>query len=216
MAFGMRGGSGPRRLAKNSEHRASDPWSALRRVWPWVAPFKGMIAVGGLCMVVASFLGQQPPRLVQYLLDTVLGDQQFDLIPRAMLLFLLVYAGQHLANLIRTYTLHVAGQRLLHILRVRVYQHFQRLSLTYFDNRQTGDLMSRVTNDVEQTQFLVEHGLDVFLVSLLTMGISFGYLWHYEPRLALLALVPVPVLGPTAKKLSAVFTQTALPLTCAP
>ena len=191
------GGFGGRHL-RGGDSTALPPghrWVTLQRVLPWITPFWPVLLVGFVCMLLNTYLGQQPPRLIQLTLDDIFAHANADGLTRVVLLYLGVYVGINLTNFLRTYLLHVAGQRMLHNLRVRLYDHFQHLSLTYYDNRQTGDMMSRMTGDVEQLENLMVHGLDVLLMGLLGMLLAFYYMYRYSPALALVVLIPVPLLA---------------------
>ncbi len=167
----------------------------MKRVLPWIMPFWPVMLFGLACMLATTFLGAQPPRIMQHIIDDVLKtDGTYAQGVRAVLLLGGVYLGSMLFGMLRTYWLHVAGQKVIHNLRVRLYGHFQRLPLTYYDNRQTGDLMSRMTGDVEQIEHLMVHGLDVLVMGILGMGLAWYYMHGYSPLIAWLVLIPVPVL----------------------
>ncbi|MHB9133287.1 MAG: ABC transporter ATP-binding protein [Armatimonadota bacterium] len=187
---------GPGRASRMGETTPlRHPWQSFKRVLPWITPYWFVLLFGFVCMFVSMYLGQQPPRIIAYAVDYVLKGQRYGLIQQVVLLSLGVYFATHLFGFLRTYWLHVAGQRMLHNLRTRLYGHYQQLSLTYYDNRQTGDLMSRMTGDVEQIEHIMVHGLDVLIMGLFSMALAFYYMYQYHPQLALLVLIPVPVLA---------------------
>ncbi|OPZ82197.1 MAG: putative ABC transporter ATP-binding protein [bacterium ADurb.Bin429] len=174
---------------------AKHPFQSLKRVLPWIMPYWPVMLFGLACMLITTYLGQQPPRIIQHIIDDVLGSGGgFYQGVRAVLLLGAVYLGSMLFNMLRTYWLHVAGQKVIHNLRVRLYGHFQQLPLTYYDNRQTGDLMSRMTGDVEQIENLMVHGLDVLVMGILGMGLAWYYIHVYAPLISWLVLIPVPIL----------------------
>ncbi|HEY3376883.1 MAG TPA: ABC transporter ATP-binding protein [Armatimonadota bacterium] len=175
--------------------KVTSPWADIKRIIPWLTPYWATIVIGLLCMAVTTFLQQQPPLIVRDAVDKVFGQGHYGLATRLVLMLLVVFVGQWIFGFLRAYLLHVAGQRLLHTLRVRLYQHYQTLPLTYYDSRQTGDLMSRMTSDVEQVEQLIEHGLDIFLMGLFGMGLAFYYIWDMNATLAWLVLVPVPIIA---------------------
>ncbi len=188
-------GGGYGRLRHGGDFKpVTNPWASLRRIVPWILPYWPIVLFGIGCMVINTYISQQPPRVTAFLLDKVLFPRRVDLIGTVVLLSAGITLGTLLTGFLRTYFLHIAGQQLLHELRVRLYDHFQKLSLTYYDNHQTGDLMSRMTGDVEQIENIMVHGLDVFLQSLLGMIIVFYYMYGYNRHLALLVLIPVPLL----------------------
>ena len=188
----MRGGGMPGSIDKN---KPTNPWASLKRILPWITPYWSTLLFGFACMFLNTFLTQQSPRIIQHTIDEVLKQKRFEEMNLMILLFVGANVGTLLTGFLRTYWLHVAGQRMLHDLRARLYGHFQRLSLTYYDNRQTGDLMSRMTSDVEQIEQIMVHGLDVLIMGVFGMILTFYYMFGYEPRLALLVLIPVPVIA---------------------
>ena len=188
-------GLGPRSgMANSAEGKPKNPWLGVRRLLPWLYPYRAIILLGLVCMGVSTFLGVQPLRIVGSAIDSILGRGEYERAWRVVLLILGIHAAQALFSFLRMYYLHVAGQKLIHELRVQVYQRLQKQSLTFFDNRQTGDLMSRTTGDVEQVQFVIEHGFDVLLIGIFNMALAFYYIHKISPQMAVLALLPIPVL----------------------
>ncbi|MDD3926072.1 MAG: ABC transporter ATP-binding protein [bacterium] len=187
---------GPGRFRHLEEDtKPSNPWASLRRVLPWLTPYWPLMLAGLSCMLITTYLSQQPPRIIQYAVDTIIGRRQYEQIYRVILLFTGIYLGMQLFGFLRTYWLHIGGQSLLHRLRVQLYEHLQRLPLTYYDSRQTGDLMSRMTGDVGEIELLMVHGLDVFIMGLCGMFLALYYIQGYHPLLALLVLLPVPLIA---------------------
>jgi len=189
----MRGGGGFRHGADLP--KAKNPWNSLNRILPWIAPFWPILIFGFACMFLNTWVSMQPPRLIQHMIDHTLTKKHFDEIPRMIELLLGVYVATQLTGFLRTYWLHIAGQKMLHNLRRKLYEHFQKLSLTFYDNRQTGDLMSRMTSDVEQIENIMVHGLDVLVMGLFGMGLAFVYMYGYNRELAYLVLIPIPVIA---------------------
>jgi ATP-binding cassette subfamily B protein len=109
-------------------------------------------------------------------------------------LLLGVYLVNTLFSFARTYLMSWLGQRVLYDMRSELYQHLQRLSLSFYDNHRTGQLMSRITGDVGMLEGFLIHSIPQFFVDLLTLfGIGF-VLFQTDPKLALIALAPTPLL----------------------
>ncbi len=194
--MGMRGGGGGRfRHMGNEKTKPKAPLQSFKRILPWITPYWPIMLIGFVCMMLTTFLGQQPPRIIAYTTDYVLGQKHAEDIPKVVFLFIGIYVASSLFGFLRTYLLHVAGQRMLHQLRTTLYSHFQKMSLTYYDNKQTGDLMSRMTGDVSEIESLMVHGLDVLIMGILGMVLAFYYMFHIQHTLALLVLIPVPILA---------------------
>ncbi|HEX2950971.1 MAG TPA: ABC transporter ATP-binding protein [Armatimonadota bacterium] len=192
----MRTGMGMGRLARGgTPAHAKNPWQGFKRVLPWIKPFWPEVVIGLVCMGLSTYMLSQPPLIIRRIIDDAVGGHHYEQTTRLVINLLLIFAGGTLFGFLRTYLLHVAGQRLLHDLRVKLYVHFQTLSLAYYDSRQTGDLMSRMVGDVEQVEHLLEHGMDILLMGLFGMGLALYYIWGMSPVLALVVLIPVPVIA---------------------
>ena len=168
------------------------PWAGFGRMLSWVAPFWPIVSLGFLSMVGATYLLQQPPRIVGIAVDEVIAEGRYEKAIPLLLVLFAVFTGMALLNFVRTYSQNVAGQQLLHAMRVRMYTHYQTQPLDFFDSRHTGDLMSRATGDVEQIERFLEHGLDMLLMGFLGMGLAFYYIFDIHPLLALGAVAPLP------------------------
>jgi ABC-type multidrug transport system fused ATPase/permease subunit len=92
------------------------------------------------------------------------------------------------------YLRHTLGERFIFDLRVRIYAHLQQLSLAFYENTSTGELMSRVTNDVNALESFVTHGVTLTIVDLLRLIGASGMLLALNWKLSLVVLAPLPVL----------------------
>lgn len=177
-----------------SPRKALNPSLALRRCASWARPILPVLLFGAVCTMAGVYLVQQPPRLYQYTIDTIIGQSRFDQLRWMILLYIgILVAGQSVEALSR-YWMTQAGQRLLHNLRMQLYAHLQRLPLSYFDNRRVGDLMSRVTGDVRQVESLVLHTVNSLVRQAFGMGFALFYMLRYSATLTLFVLIPVPLL----------------------
>ncbi|HEX6972586.1 MAG TPA: ABC transporter ATP-binding protein, partial [Limnochordia bacterium] len=110
-----------------------------------------------------------------------------------------LFAGAHLLRagfqFVTSYVAHVMAWTLVSDLRIALYHHLQKLSLRFYQDKQTGEVMSRVVNDTDKVEPLIAHNIpDLIVNSLLLVGIT-GILFYLSPELALLTLIPIPVLA---------------------
>jgi len=159
----------------------------------WVRPYWHIIVLGFCCMALSTYLGLQPQRYIGRLIDDVFKNKLQAEFWNVIIILALIYLALAVISWVRTYTLHMTGQKLLHSLRTRIYEKYQKLSVNYYDSKQTGDLMSRVTSDVEQVERMIEHGLDVLLMGILGMLLAFHYVWDINHIVALYMLIPIPI-----------------------
>ena len=115
------------------------------------------------------------------------------LITQLTIVVLIVYVVRAGLQFLRSYMAHVAGWGVVADVRMHIYEHLQRLSLRFYEDTQTGQLMSRVVNDSDLFEQLIAHAVPDVVVNLLTLvGVSV-VLFTLNWRLALLSLVPVPL-----------------------
>lgn len=104
------------------------------------------------------------------------------------------YLMRGLFEFLSYWVAHVVAWWLCHDLRMSLYEHLQRLSLSFYENRQTGEIQSRVMNDTENTEPLVaDIAPEVLVNALMFFGVA-GILFWLNPTLAFLTLIPVPIL----------------------
>jgi ATP-binding cassette, subfamily B, bacterial len=103
-----------------------------------------------------------------------------------------VYVARAFLSFFRSYMAHLAGWGVVADLRKYVYDHLQRLSLRFYEDKQTGQLMSRVINDTDLFESLIAHAIPDVAVNLLTLVAVSIVLLSMNVKLTLLALIPIP------------------------
>ncbi len=159
---------------------------------------KGLLAV----TVVASILGQAAvvavPMVVQRMVDTVVQEHRTDQLPRLSLVIVGLAVARGLLGLAETVLGVRFGQLLMRDMRTAVYDNLMRLSFSYFDRTRTGELMSRITNDLEPIGgFLTFYSRVILRAGVMFCGVLAACI-ALEPRLALVALGPMPMLSLSA------------------
>jgi ATP-binding cassette, subfamily B, putative efflux pump len=101
----------------------------------------------------------------------------------------------------RQYFAQMTTSRILYDMRNKLYDHIQKLSLTYYHNHRSGEIISRMMNDAEQTKNIVETGLMNVWLDLFTLTIALGFMFHMNMDLTLVALVVFPFYVISVKKL---------------
>jgi ATP-binding cassette subfamily B protein len=120
-------------------------------------------------------------------------SESFRLVSILALVVLGVYILKALMQFLRSYMAHLAGWGVVADVRKHIYEHLQALSLRYYEDKQTGQLMSRVINDTELFEQLISHAIPDVIVNLITLvGVTVVLLtlnWH----LTLLSIIPIPL-----------------------
>ena len=119
-------------------------------------------------------------------------DQPF--VTRMALLALAVYVAKGITQFLRSYMAHIAGWGVVADARKHIYKHVQRLSLRFYEDKQTGQLMSRVVNDTDKFELLIAHAVPDIAANVLTLVGVTGVLLYFNWKLALLSMVPIPLI----------------------
>jgi len=149
-----------------------------------------MIALVGAQLLVPWLIRE----LINALSEQALNQQTLDLITKLTVIALLVFIAKGVMQFIRSYAAHVAGWGVVADARKFVYDHLQRLSLRYYEDKQTGQLMSRVVNDTDLFEKMISHAVpEVFVNTITLVGIT-AVLAGMNWRLTLLSMIPIPLI----------------------
>ena len=145
-------------------------------------------------IIDAILKGQQAKGWLAGVLVSLSGGDQLQLLRLAAVSSLLIAAFGALCSFAEKSLTTTVGQKVLHELRRTMYYHIQRLSLAYHDQKHTGDLISRITSDIEAIQSFIVSGLLGALVSVLTLFGMIGVMFYINWEFTLIALSVAPAL----------------------
>jgi subfamily B ATP-binding cassette protein MsbA len=185
----------------------------IRSLWAFRAilrPYRAALITGSLLVVFAALADVASPWPLKVIVDNVLRGQTggfpvnlfftAGVLPRetlliATLLTLLVIVGVGaLADYLSNFLLSGVGERMIADLRAAVFTHVQRLSLSYYDRQRVGDLVTRITGDVDQVQDMLVASLSVLIPNLLVLAGIVVVIMLVDVQFALLALAIGPIL----------------------
>lgn len=167
---------------------------SLLRVLRYLRPYRALALVTLLCACLVTVLELVPPWLIKVVIDDVIQARRQDLLPWVMAGLLAAYALKNVFASLRIRFNNTLEQRVVHELREQVFAALQRLSVSYYESRSTGEIMSRVTNDTEHVERIFIDGLEGMLTASLTLIGIMGMLFALNWKLALLSLLPIPLL----------------------
>src|SRR5580700_455528 len=148
-----------------------------------------------LKLVIDNVLKAQPIHgWLPLLIAPLLGGDRLTILRFAALAALSIAAVGALCSYTEKYVTTSVGQWVMHDLRLRLYSHIQRLSLSYHDQSQTGDLVSRVTGDIDAIQSFIVSGLLSALINSLTLAGMVAIMFYMNWRFTLIALSVAPAL----------------------
>jgi len=179
----------------------------FKRLLRYLKPYRFRVALAVGLMFAVTLSAIPLPLLQKQIVDVAipLGKKGLaqsanaDLL-RARQMLIWVFAGiigLYLARGFVSYTLNALigwlGQRVVFDLRFQSYRHLQRLSLAYYDGRQPGKIMARLTSDIDVIQYALTSGFVNFITDVATVFIIIGWLLYLEWRLAVIALLILPL-----------------------
>ncbi|MBM4457478.1 MAG: ABC transporter ATP-binding protein [Chloroflexi bacterium] len=168
---------------------------ALKRLFGYLGPYWRILTLTSALILLHTSLNLLPPLFQRQIVDGVIGRQQLERLLPLIAGLIGIYALSEMANFGDQYLRHTIGERFLYDLRIRIYDHLQRLSLSFFERTSTGELMSRVSNDVNALEHFVTHGTILTVVDALRLIGAMVVLFLLEWRLALVALIPIPLIA---------------------
>jgi ATP-binding cassette subfamily B protein len=163
---------------------------AKQHVGPLVATVISMLLLVGVQLLAPWII----KTMVGTLTGTGPGPEAMLTISRLAFLALGVYVAQAILQFMRSYMAHLAGWHVVADTRRHVYEHLQRLSMSFYEDKQTGELMSRTVNDTRLFEQLIAHAIPDVTVNVLSLvGIS-AVLISLNWQLMLISLIPVPLI----------------------
>lgn len=147
------------------------------------------------CAVLSLAFAFAYPKLTQFVIDDVIGQKRTNLLAPAMLGLLGAFLLRDLFNSLRIRINNAFEQNVIYDMRRDVYARLQRLPVNYFDQRASGDLMTRVIEDVNSVERVLIDGTEQGTVALLSIVGVVAILFYTNATLAWVALAPLPLLA---------------------
>ena len=175
--------------------RCMDRRQILVRLFTHIYPYKWAALLGlGLTLVLTG-LGLMPPYLTKVLIDDVIAPRNLPLFPIIVAALIGAHVFGAMGQVFRSYVMQWVGQKVLFDLRVHLYNHLQMLRLSFYSQRQTGRIMSRVSGDLTRLQYFIAEGFQDLLINVATMLLIALILCLMNVKLFLLALAPTPIIA---------------------
>jgi ATP-binding cassette, subfamily B, bacterial len=162
---------------------------AYLKRYPWMAVGTLTCAILGTLMVIVF------PAVAKRVIDEVLYQHRPERLGPLVLTAALAFVLQHGLNSIRIILNNTFEQKVIFDLRSDLYSHIQMLPLRWFDNRATGDLMTRILEDVNSVERMLIDGIEQGVVAVLQLVIVLGMMFYLSPSLAVVGLAPMPLLA---------------------
>jgi len=169
----------------------------LKRLLVYLRPYSKLLIATIAAALFTSVIELSPPWIIRIAVDQFIMKGETQRIWYAAIGLLVIAFIQGGFDFLRLYLTAYTGQRIVFKIRNAVFQHINQLSFSFFDEARTGDLMSRVTSDVEILNNFFGRAAVIVITNLLTLvGILFVlFIWNWQLAFVYIALIPLIVLG---------------------
>ena len=187
---------GPVSIDSSFKSRKRSTGEIMRRVWVYLLPYKGLALATVGCAVLSLACALTYPKLTEYIIDGIIEkDGGTQRLKWAVLAMAGAFLLRDLFNSLRIRINNHFEQNVIFDMRREVFGKLQRLPINYFDKRSSGDLMTRVVEDINNVERVLIDGTEQGTVAVLCIGGISGILFYTNPFLAMVALSPLPLLA---------------------
>ena len=198
----MPGGNGPRpggpmrNAFLTEEEKASQPKvtpALLKRVFSYLTPYKKQLALVLLCIAVSSFMSLMPSILTGKIIDEGLIKRDLKALVFYIVLSLAVTFRANLIGVAESYINTWMAQHITYDMRNQMYAHLQKMSQRFFTSNNQGDIVTRMTSDIDGVQMVITNTFTSILSNVITLVIAAAAMFQKNWILALVGIIIVPL-----------------------
>lgn len=167
--------------------------SNFRRLLGYLKPYRWRVVAAVVLMALITLSAVPMPLLFQYVIDVVFPQKKWNALVWVFWAVIGIHVLRGVVSFTLNYLINWLGQRVVFDLRFQSYRHLNRLSLSYYDQRQTGKIMARLTGDIDVIQYMITGGFVTLITDIVTLVAVTGVIFWKEWRLALITLAVVPL-----------------------
>lgn len=181
-------------LRNTKIQRAKHTGATIKRIWSNLAAYKFFFIMVLIMVLISTTLALLGPYLIGKAIDSYIVTKQLDGLKKLLLGLVVVYVLYSLTLWLQNYWMIGIAQKTVYSMRSQLFQHFHKLPLSYFDKRQQGELMSRITNDIENVSSTLNSSvIQVFSSTIMLIGTIVVMVW-LSPLLAFVTLFIIPAM----------------------
>lgn len=195
----MNFGRGPR--MGGPAEKAKNQRETLSRVWHYVKQQKVGLFFSIFFVIASTFLSLAGPYMIGHIIDDYIMKKDIDGTIRLGILLAVIFSVASILTWLQTYVMIHVAMKTIRTLRLELFQKLQTLTLRFFDQRALGDLMSRVTNDIDNLNTALAQSVTQIVSSILTViGVSIA-MFTLSWQLAIVTLIIIPLIVFTTKQI---------------
>ena len=169
-----------------------------KRLISYYRPYRGLFFSDMVFAILGAAVTLAIPLIVRYITTTVVllpGEEELQIILRLGAAMVAMVALECFCNFYIAYYGHIMGAKIEHDMRNEIFEHYQKLSFTFFDNQKVGQLLSRITSDLFDISELLHHGPEDVTISLIKFIGSFLILVNINGTLTVITFAFIPVIA---------------------
>jgi ATP-binding cassette subfamily B protein len=167
----------------------------IRRLWIYLRPRRSLLGLAALCVLTVAAADIAGPYLIKTGIDQHIRPHRLEGLGQLAVLYLGVLTVAFIARYTQNFLMNVVGQHVMYDLRLQLFGHLQRMSLSFFDRRPVGVLVTRMTNDIDALNELLTTGAIAIAGDLVILAGIVVVLLLVNWRLALITFAMVPVVS---------------------
>ncbi|WP_436895465.1 ABC transporter ATP-binding protein [Mammaliicoccus sciuri] len=174
--------------------RARDTKGTLLNIWKLIDEKRIQLIIVILMIICSSILSLVGPFLIGHIIDTKIIPKELNGLPQYIILLAIVYVMLSVTSYIGSFMMVSIAQRTVYLLRNQLFKHFQTLPVAYYDQKQHGELMSRMQNDIENVSQVLNSSFIQFTSSVVTLIGTLSIMLYLSPLLTLLTVIIIPIM----------------------
>ena len=167
----------------------------LKKFFSYYKPYKKLFSINFGCAILSGVLELLFPVAVNKVIDTVLPTGNFKTIILVCSLLFALYLFSMTLNYIVVYLGHTLGINIETDMRRKLFAHLQKHSFEYYDEKKTGELMSRLTTDLFDISEVAHHGPEDVFITVMSICGAFVLMWNVHEQLAIGTIILIPILA---------------------
>ncbi|MFD1360138.1 ABC transporter ATP-binding protein [Lentibacillus salinarum] len=179
---------------RDKTNRARNTAGTVKRIWSYLARQKGTLLLVILMVLISSAMSLAGPFMVGMAVDDFIVTQEPSGLGMLLVWLLIIYILHSLSLFLQNYWMVGIAQNTVYSLREELFQQFHRLPISFFDKRQHGELMSRITNDIDNINNTLNQSVIQIFTSVLTLVGTVVVMLLLSPLLTLITMATIPVM----------------------
>ena len=166
---------------------------AIKRFLPFFFKYKGMLILTLISMVLSSVTSAVIPLIIKNVIDTLISKKSFTSIRLLLIIFSILVVANIVFKLVQIYVGNLTGQKIMMDIRLYMFDKLTMFKLESFSREPSGKIITRITNDVEDMNELLNSGIVSLFADIIFIVLAICFLVYINPLLALIILIPLPV-----------------------